>query len=60
MERRQVPLYVGKPFLAAFLVALSNDILEIRYYGIALLVFDVTQIHVFAIPGIPNNNLCVN
>lgn len=31
----------------------------IRYYGIALLVFDVTQIHVFSIPGITNDNLCV-
>ncbi|KAF7288614.1 UBA-e1-C domain-containing protein [Mycena indigotica] len=31
----------------------------IRYYTIALLLFDVVQIHVFARPGITNNNLCV-
>ncbi|KAJ7258416.1 hypothetical protein B0H12DRAFT_1182540 [Mycena haematopus] len=31
----------------------------IRYYSIALLLFDVIQIHVFARPGITNNNLCV-
>ncbi|KAJ7141640.1 hypothetical protein C8R46DRAFT_921068 [Mycena filopes] len=33
--------------------------LWIRYYSIALLLFDVIQIHVFARPGITNNNLCV-
>jgi hypothetical protein len=32
---------------------------KIRYYGIALLMFDVVQIHVFAIPGITNDNLYV-
>ncbi|KAF7335758.1 UBA-e1-C domain-containing protein [Mycena venus] len=31
----------------------------IRYYTIALLLFDVIQIHVFARPGITSNNLCV-
>ncbi|KAF8150910.1 hypothetical protein B0H34DRAFT_801819 [Crassisporium funariophilum] len=31
----------------------------IRYYTILLLVFDVTQIHLFAVRGIPNRNLCV-
>ncbi|KAJ7598145.1 hypothetical protein C8J56DRAFT_912720 [Mycena floridula] len=31
----------------------------VRYYTIAMLVFDVTQIHVFARPGITNPNLCV-
>ncbi|KAJ7035808.1 hypothetical protein C8F04DRAFT_1097403 [Mycena alexandri] len=31
----------------------------IRYYSIALLLFDVIQIHVFARPGITDNNLCV-
>ncbi|KAJ7669123.1 hypothetical protein B0H17DRAFT_989749 [Mycena rosella] len=31
----------------------------IRYYSIALLLFDVIQIHVFARPGITSNNLCV-
>ncbi|KAJ7642576.1 hypothetical protein DFH06DRAFT_1477352 [Mycena polygramma] len=31
----------------------------IRYYSIALLLFDVVQIHVFARPGITSNNLCV-
>ncbi|KAJ6549996.1 hypothetical protein B0H19DRAFT_1160193 [Mycena capillaripes] len=33
--------------------------LWIRYYTIALLLFDVIQIHVFARPGITSNNLCV-
>ncbi|KAJ6489079.1 hypothetical protein C8R45DRAFT_1143572 [Mycena sanguinolenta] len=33
--------------------------LWIRYYSIALLLFDVAQIHVFARPGITSNNLCV-
>ncbi|KIY68933.1 hypothetical protein CYLTODRAFT_421165 [Cylindrobasidium torrendii FP15055 ss-10] len=33
--------------------------LWIRYYSIALLIFDVTQIHVFSIPGITSDNLCV-
>ncbi|KAF9027401.1 hypothetical protein BDZ89DRAFT_1039492 [Hymenopellis radicata] len=33
--------------------------LWIRYYSIALLIFDVTQIHVFSIPGITGDNLCV-
>ncbi|KAJ7463948.1 hypothetical protein FB451DRAFT_1139116 [Mycena latifolia] len=33
--------------------------LWIRYYSIALLLFDVIQIHVFARPGITSNNLCV-
>ncbi|KIK66380.1 hypothetical protein GYMLUDRAFT_257732 [Collybiopsis luxurians FD-317 M1] len=31
----------------------------IRYYTLVLLLFDVVQIHVFAIPGIPSDNLCV-
>ncbi|KAJ7479192.1 hypothetical protein FB451DRAFT_1240864 [Mycena latifolia] len=31
----------------------------IRYYSIALLLFDVIQIHVFSRPGITSNNLCV-
>jgi hypothetical protein len=31
----------------------------IRYYTIALLLFDVIQIHVFARPGITSDNLCV-
>jgi len=31
----------------------------IRYYTIALLFFDVVQIHVFARPGITSNDLCV-
>ncbi|KAJ6560095.1 hypothetical protein B0H19DRAFT_1146477 [Mycena capillaripes] len=31
----------------------------IRYYSIALLLFDVIQIHVFARPGITSKNLCV-
>ncbi|KAF8523443.1 hypothetical protein BU17DRAFT_20918, partial [Hysterangium stoloniferum] len=31
----------------------------IRYYGIALLVFDVTQIHLFSRPGITNDTVCV-
>ncbi|KAF7329613.1 UBA-e1-C domain-containing protein [Mycena kentingensis (nom. inval.)] len=33
--------------------------LWIRYYSVALLLFDVVQIHVFARPGITSNNLCV-
>ncbi|KAJ4480855.1 hypothetical protein J3R30DRAFT_3700294 [Lentinula aciculospora] len=33
--------------------------LWIRYYTLALLVFDVVQIHVFAIPGVTSDNLCV-
>jgi len=33
--------------------------LWIRYYGILLPLFDVVQIHAFAIPGITNDNLCV-
>ncbi|CAK5274421.1 unnamed protein product [Mycena citricolor] len=33
--------------------------LWIRYYTIALLLFDVVQIHVFARPGITSPNLCV-
>lgn len=31
----------------------------IRYYSIALLIFDVTQIHLFTIPGITNDTVCV-
>ncbi|TFK42186.1 hypothetical protein BDQ12DRAFT_598906 [Crucibulum laeve] len=31
----------------------------IRYYGIALLMFDVTQIHLFSRPGITSDNVCV-
>ncbi|KAJ6476705.1 hypothetical protein C8R47DRAFT_1020717 [Mycena vitilis] len=31
----------------------------IRYYGIAVLLFDVVQIHDFARPGIKSNNLCL-
>jgi len=31
----------------------------IRYYTILLLVFDVAQIHSFAIKGVPNKDLCV-
>ncbi|KJA29680.1 hypothetical protein HYPSUDRAFT_127052 [Hypholoma sublateritium FD-334 SS-4] len=31
----------------------------IRYYGIFLLFFDVIQIHVFSIPGITSDTLCV-
>jgi len=31
----------------------------IRYYTILLLVFDVAQIHSFAIKGVPNESLCV-
>ncbi|KAJ3717230.1 hypothetical protein DFJ43DRAFT_800311 [Lentinula guzmanii] len=33
--------------------------LWIRYYTLALLVFDVVQIHVFALPGVTSDNLCV-
>jgi len=33
--------------------------LWIRYYGILLLIFDVTQIHTFSIPGITNDTVCV-
>ncbi|KAF9524805.1 hypothetical protein CPB83DRAFT_596388 [Crepidotus variabilis] len=33
--------------------------LWIRYYTICLLLFDAVQIHVFARPGVPNDNLCV-
>ena len=28
---------------------------QIRYYGIALLCFDIIQIHVFSLPDVPNN-----
>ncbi|KAF8987751.1 hypothetical protein BDQ17DRAFT_1374699 [Cyathus striatus] len=31
----------------------------IRYYGIALLIFDVTQIHLFTRPGITSDTVCV-
>ncbi|KAK7036343.1 UBA-e1-C domain-containing protein [Favolaschia claudopus] len=31
----------------------------IRYYSIALLLFDVIQIHVFARPGFTSDNLCI-
>ena len=31
--------------------------LQIRYYGIFLVFFDVIQIHVFATPGITNDTL---
>ncbi|KAJ7598029.1 hypothetical protein C8J56DRAFT_721062, partial [Mycena floridula] len=31
----------------------------IRYYTILIVIFDVTQIHTFAIPGITGPNLCV-
>jgi len=31
----------------------------IRYYSIALVLFDVIQIHVFARPGVPNDSLCI-
>ncbi|KAK0237221.1 hypothetical protein EDD85DRAFT_908007 [Armillaria nabsnona] len=33
--------------------------LWIRYYSISLLLFDALQIHVFSIPGVPSDNLCV-
>ncbi|KAF9259276.1 hypothetical protein L218DRAFT_1059366 [Marasmius fiardii PR-910] len=33
--------------------------LWIRYYTIALLLFDVVQIHTFSIPGITSDNFCV-
>ncbi|KAK0457031.1 uncharacterized protein EV420DRAFT_1551036 [Desarmillaria tabescens] len=33
--------------------------LWVRYYSIALLLFDTVQIHVFSIPGITSDNLCV-
>ncbi|KAJ7108222.1 hypothetical protein C8R44DRAFT_636656 [Mycena epipterygia] len=32
----------------------------IRYYSIALLLFDVVQIHVFALPGITSDTLCLD
>jgi len=32
---------------------------QIRYYTILLLIFDVVQIHSFAIKGVPNKRLCV-
>jgi len=31
----------------------------IRYYGLLLLVFDVTQIHLFSRPGITSDTVCV-
>ncbi|KAF8525569.1 hypothetical protein BU17DRAFT_41578, partial [Hysterangium stoloniferum] len=31
----------------------------IRYYGIALLIFDVTQIQLFTRPGIATDNVCI-
>ncbi|KAJ7457049.1 hypothetical protein FB451DRAFT_1407083 [Mycena latifolia] len=33
--------------------------LWIRYYSIALLIFDAIQIHVFSVPGITSDHLCV-
>ncbi|THU90878.1 hypothetical protein K435DRAFT_781003 [Dendrothele bispora CBS 962.96] len=33
--------------------------LWIRYYTITLLLFDVIQIHVFSIPGVTSDNVCV-
>jgi len=33
--------------------------LWIRYYSLTLLIFDVTQIHLFARPGITSDDLCV-
>ncbi|KAJ3725625.1 hypothetical protein DFJ43DRAFT_1002384, partial [Lentinula guzmanii] len=33
--------------------------LWIRYYTLALLLFDVVQIHVFALPGVTSDNICV-
>ncbi|KAK0457033.1 uncharacterized protein EV420DRAFT_1271979 [Desarmillaria tabescens] len=33
--------------------------LWVRYYSIALLIFDTLQIHLFSIPGITSDNLCV-
>ncbi|KAK0457034.1 uncharacterized protein EV420DRAFT_1551061 [Desarmillaria tabescens] len=33
--------------------------LWVRYYSIALLIFDTLQIHIFSIPGITSDNLCV-
>jgi len=33
--------------------------LWIRYYSLALLIFDVTQIHLFARPGITSNVVCI-
>ncbi|KAK0440095.1 hypothetical protein EV421DRAFT_1817389 [Armillaria borealis] len=33
--------------------------LWIRYYSISLLVFDALQIHIFSIPGVPSDGLCV-
>ncbi|KAJ7852774.1 hypothetical protein B0H14DRAFT_3450565 [Mycena olivaceomarginata] len=60
-----VPLYVvlvGLTWvLHDYLVTLEDEIryIWIRYYTIALLLFDAIQIHVFARPGITSNNLCV-
>ncbi|KAK0457055.1 uncharacterized protein EV420DRAFT_537705 [Desarmillaria tabescens] len=33
--------------------------LWVRYYSISLLAFDAIQIHVFSIPGVPSDDLCV-
>ncbi|KAJ4490991.1 hypothetical protein J3R30DRAFT_165340 [Lentinula aciculospora] len=33
--------------------------LWIRYYTLALLLFDVVQIHVFTLPGVTSDNVCV-
>ncbi|KAF8987750.1 hypothetical protein BDQ17DRAFT_1374696 [Cyathus striatus] len=65
-----IPLYTCREFLS--LLFLQHRLISpqpwntgkclfiwIRYYGIALLIFDVTQIHLFSRPGITNDTVCV-
>ncbi|KAF8987753.1 hypothetical protein BDQ17DRAFT_1334881 [Cyathus striatus] len=60
-----IPLQSSLPGLTLVLhdyfITLEDEInyVWIRYYGIALLMFDVTQIHLFKRPGITNDNVCV-
>lgn len=42
-----------------WLLLTSLILFQIRYYTISLLIFDVTQIHLFARPGITNDTLYV-
>ncbi|KAF9466256.1 hypothetical protein BDZ94DRAFT_1319532 [Collybia nuda] len=46
-------IWSQKPSLGKFMF------LWIRYYSIALLIFDVTQIHLFTRPGITSETVCV-
>jgi hypothetical protein len=50
---------MGEFYSMFFGLSIDNVVIQIRYYTLLLLLFDVIQIHTFAIPGVTSDNVYV-